>query len=93
MFDAPALTDGIPLATLQSWLLTAQTARNSLMTGSQVIDASYAQGDGQKRVTYRNDRNSVANLAAYIGELQRAIGRLTADPRLGRRRALGVSFR
>jgi len=65
MSDAPALTDGIPLATLQSWLLTAQTARNAMMSGQQMIDASYAQGDGQKRVVYRNDRNSLANLSAY----------------------------
>lgn len=92
MHDAPALTDGIPLATLQSWLLTAQTARNAFMTGAQVIDASYAQGDGQKRVTYRNDRNSVANLAAYIQELQVAIAKLTGTC-LPRRRAIGIGFR
>ncbi len=92
MFDQPSALDGIPLDTLQSWLVTAQTARNAMMSGQQVVDASYTQGDGMKRVTYRRDKNDIANLTAYIGELMRAIGVLTGDCRTGRRRAIGVRF-
>ncbi len=92
MSEQPSALDGIPLTTLQTWLLTAQTARNALMSGQQVVDASYQQGDGMKRVTYRRDKNDIANLTAYIGELMRAIGVLNGNRDYGRRRAIGVRF-
>lgn len=91
MSDQPSLMAGLPLATLQQWLVQAQTARNAMMSGQQVVDASYQQGDGMKRVTYRRDKNDIANLSAYIGELMAAIGALTGNR--VRRRPLGVSFR
>ena len=90
--ETPTL-DGVPLCTLQAWLLAAQTAMNDFMTGKQIVDASYQQGDGMKRVTYRRDGNGLAQLRAYIGELQRAIGVLTGNDCAGRRRALRVGFR
>jgi hypothetical protein len=91
MSDQPSLMDGLPLATLQQWLVQAQTARNAMMSGQQVVDASYQQGDGMKRVTYRRDKNDIANLTAYIGELMAAIGKLNGNR--VHRRAIGVSFR
>jgi hypothetical protein len=83
MSDQPSLMDGLPLATLQQWLVQAQTARNAMMSGQQ--------GDGMKRVTYRRDKNDIANLTAYIGELMAAIGKLNGNR--VHRRAIGVSFR
>ena len=63
---------GVPSATLTLWLATAQQAYADLMSGGKVVTASYSQGDGSKSVTYT--MASMANLQAWIGQLQRALG-------------------
>ena len=64
--------EGVPSATLDSWLATAQQAYADLQSGAKVVSASYSQGDGSKTVTY--NMTSMANLQAWIGQLQRALG-------------------
>ena len=44
---------GIPQATLQEWLLQAQTALNNLMTGQQIVQVQYGQGSGNRMVMYK----------------------------------------
>lgn len=77
---------GVPAATLQLWLATAQTAYNDLMGGAKVVSASYAQGDGSRSVTY--SQTSLMNLQAYIASLQQALGMRGA-----RRRPMRPFFR
>ncbi len=80
----PLVLTGVPIATLQAWLLAAQTALHNLQTGQQATTVSYSQGDGQKLVTYQ--RTNEAALRMHIQELTQALG-------LGRgRRAIGVRF-
>ena len=63
---------GIPQETLQTWLLQAQTALNNLMTGGQVVQVQYGQGDGNRMVTYKPA--DMGNLRGYIAELRAALG-------------------
>ena len=80
----PLELQGVDTTTLQSWLRDAQLALQQLTTGSNVTTVSYAQGEGQRSVTYtRTDRPA---LVAWIGSLQRALG--NAPPR----RAYQVGF-
>ena len=85
--DAPytsvSLT-GVPPGTLQQWLGQAQQALQNLMTGAQAVTVSYAQGSGNRAVTYQ--RTNVGDLRAWIGEIQAALGVRT-------RRPIGVMFR
>ena len=63
---------GIPTATLQQWLLDAQTAMHDLMTGSKVAQIQYGQGSGNRMVTYK-----IADMGAlrgYIQELKAQLG-------------------
>ncbi len=87
MVDAPytslALT-GVAPATLQLWLGQAQQALQNLVTGAQAVTLSYAQGTGNRSVTY--SRTNVGDLRAWIGEIQAALGVRT-------RRPIGVMFR
>lgn len=62
---------GVPQATLQQWLLQAQTALNNLMTGQQVVQLSYAQGSGNRFVTYKP--SDMGALRGYIAELRAAL--------------------
>ena len=62
---------GLPTATLQAWLLSAQTAYANLAAGGLVESVSYAQGDGSKSVTYR--RADMGELVAFIMLLQRQL--------------------
>ena len=63
---------GVPAATMQAWLATAQQAYADLMAGGKVVTASYAQGDGSRSVTYT--ASSMVNLSQWIAQLQRALG-------------------
>jgi hypothetical protein len=59
---------GLPKATLQQWLTTAQSAYMQLITGGKPISVSY---DG-KAVTYT--AAGAAQLQAFIMLLQRQLG-------------------
>lgn len=63
---------GMTTAQLQAALTSAQTAYTQLMTGTKVATASYAQGDGQKTVSYT--QTNVQQLAAFIRLLQTQLG-------------------
>jgi hypothetical protein len=76
---------GVDQTTLQTWLTNAQQAYQDLMTGAKGETYSYTQGDGAKSVTYT--RANLDRLAAWISELQAALG-LRRHPR----RAIGVRF-
>lgn len=78
-----ALT-GVPPATLQQWLAQAQQALADMMTGRNAVTVSYQQGQGQRSVTY--NRANIADLRAWIIEIQAALGQ-------GRRRAILPVFR
>ena len=68
-----------------AWLGEAQSALQKLMIGGNPVTVSYAQGEGQRSVTY--SRANMADLREWIGELNAALGN-------GRqRRAIGVVFR
>jgi hypothetical protein len=67
----PVELQGVPLATLQTWLLAAQTALQNLMIGALPQTVSYAQGEGNRTVTYT--RAQVPQLRAWIAQLQLAI--------------------
>ena len=75
---------GVAPGTLQAWLLAAQNALASLMTGQLVATVSYQNGSGNRSVTYT--KANVADLRAWIMELQAALGNT-------RPRAIGVMFR
>lgn len=79
---------GLPPATLQTWLTQAQTALHALNTGALEIDVEYAQGDGTRKVMY--NRASMANLRAYIRQLQVALN--PHGHNNGRRRAIRLRF-
>ena len=62
----------IPADTVRQWLVAALTAEQELATGARVVPASYAQGDGNRSVTYTpTDRvwlqARIAALSAFLG--------------------------
>lgn len=63
---------GVPTATLQAWLLSAQSALNDLMIGGKPVVVLYTQGDGQKSVTYQ--KTDVGQLTMWIRQLQIQLG-------------------
>ncbi len=63
---------GVSPDTLRSWLGQAQQALQDLETGAKVETAAYAQGDGQKSVTYT--RASIPALRMRIRALTQALG-------------------
>lgn len=63
---------GVPTATLQQWLLDAQQAMHDLACGSKVVQVQYAQGDGNRMVTYKV--GDMAMLRGYIQELKTQLG-------------------
>ena len=75
---------GVTPGALQAWLLAAQNALASLMTGQLVATVSYQNGSGNRSVTYT--RANVADLRAWIMELQAALGN-------ARPHAISVMFR
>ena len=83
MFTTPPEFVGVPKATLQAWLTQVQQAIQDLSTGGKLEVASYAQGDGNRSVTYRAADSG--RLRQLIRDLQAALGTRT-------RRAIGVRF-
>ena len=81
----PSELIGVPAPTLQAWLTQAQTALNQLRTGGMPVEVSYSQGDGGAKMV-RYTPAKIADLRAYINDLQRALGMLRA------RRAIPVRF-
>lgn len=57
------------LATLQSWLLEAETAQHRLLTGTKTVTLE----EGESRVTY--SEANADKLAAYIQNLRLRISR------------------
>lgn len=80
----PMVLQGVAPATLQLWLGQAQQALQSLITGQQAVTISYANGSGNRAVTY--NRTNSADLRAWIEDLQAALGHRS-------RRPIGVIFR
>jgi hypothetical protein len=72
-------------AVLQARLAALQAVYLDLMAGKSVASASYAQGDGNRSVTYRS--TDIATLTAAIRQVQAQLG-LVEQPR----RSAGVSF-
>lgn len=63
-----SIFDGIPTATLQTWLTEAQTAMHALAVGGkQVVQVAL----GDKRVVFTP--GDLGKLKSYIGQLQTAI--------------------
>ena len=87
MLQTPISLIGVPSATLQIWLCQAQQALQNLQTGQQVAVVSYAQGEGNRSVSYR--RTDIGQLTAWIQQLQMAIN---PGSRLFRRRAITPRF-
>lgn len=73
--------DGMSREQLQAALASAQSALIELQTGRKVVTATYAQGDGNKSVTYQ--MTSIAGASALIYQLQAKLGLRPA--RRGRR--------
>lgn len=71
---------GMSVPQLQAALSAAQNALIALQSGAQAVDVSYAQGDGNRRVTYRAPE--IGGLTQLIKALQAQLGVLRA-PRRG----------
>ncbi|MBS0363684.1 MAG: gpW family protein [Proteobacteria bacterium] len=65
------LLSGLSLDQLNANLLAAQSAYNQLMTGGKPVTVSYAQGDGNRSVTYT--AAEIGALSQYIRSLQQAL--------------------
>lgn len=81
MNPTPITLVGVAQATLQVWLGQAQQALQNLSTGQLVQTVSYAQGEGNRSVTY--SRTDIAKLREWIGEIQQALN--PSDSRFTRR--------
>jgi hypothetical protein len=64
------------LATLQGWLLEAETARHKLVTGSLRVTVRY---NGENEVTFA--KTDMASLDAYIASLRSKIAALDGSAR------------
>lgn len=85
-FDpSTSLLAGLTRPQLQAALTSCQMALIALQSGQSVASVSYAQGDGNKAVTYR--QANVGDLSAMIRTLQRQLGMAGT-----RRRALRPVF-
>jgi hypothetical protein len=69
---ATSIFAGMTTTQLQAALATAQQAYIDLSAGAKVVTASYAQGDGNRSVTYT--AASLPNIVALIKELQAQLG-------------------
>lgn len=69
---------GLTTPQLQAALASAQQAYIDLMTGKQVVTASYTQGDGAKTVSFK--QTDAAQLTAFIRLLQAQLG-IVCSPR------------
>ena len=68
------LYSGVPLETLQTWLLEAQTAYHALAAGKRTVSITI---DGRSKIFAQSDQ---AQLRDNIRELQRAIAVLNGLP-------------
>jgi hypothetical protein len=85
-FDpSTSILAGMDTATLQAQLAALQTVYIQLAAGKTVASAAYAQGDGNRAVTYRN--TDTALVQSMIRQIQAQLG-LIDQPR----RSAGVSF-
>lgn len=73
----------LPVATLQANLAAAQAAYDALSRGVLPQTVSYAEGQGQRSVTYT--RANLGELVSYIESLQTQLGYRA-------RRAIGTFF-
>jgi len=64
------------LATLQAWLVAAETARHKLLTGAMAATVRY---NGQNEVTFA--KTDIDKLDAYIASLRGQIGGIDGDAR------------
>ncbi|MDP1866990.1 MAG: gpW family head-tail joining protein [Bradyrhizobium sp.] len=64
------------LATLQAWLIAAETAKHKLLTGSLAQTVRY---NGQQEVTFA--KTDIDKLDAYIASLRAQIGGIEGDAR------------
>jgi hypothetical protein len=67
-----SIFSGMSTCQLQQALANAQQAYLDLSSGAKAVTLSYAQGDGQKSVTYTVA--SIPNIVATIKELQAQLG-------------------
>ena len=73
MFDpSQSVLAGIPAATLQTMLASAQAALADLYSGAKVVTVSYTQGDGAKSVSFT--QASIGSLTNWIMLLNTALG-------------------
>lgn len=63
----PAEFAGLSPQQLQANLVAAQQALSQLKLGQKIVTATYAQGDGNKSVTYREP--DMGALQAYVSQL------------------------
>ena len=73
---------GMPQAQLQAALSAAQTALIALQSGQLATTVSYANGTGNRAVTYT--RTNMGSLVQLIGELKACLG-LASHARRGLR--------
>lgn len=69
---------GMSQVALQAALTSAQTALIQLQTGAKVVTVSYAQGDGNKSVTYKPAQ--INDVVMLIKQLQAQLG-IICNPR------------
>ena len=77
-----SITDGMNVVDMQAKLAALQSAYFDLASGAKVVSASYAQGDGNKSVTYT--QTDTAQIQKSILILQKALGIITHYPRARR---------
>lgn len=70
-----SIFSGISRTDLQAHLTAIQTAYLELSSGKQVATATYAQGDGNRSVTYR--ATDIGALTMLIKQLQQELGIIT----------------
>ena len=63
---------GMPRASLQSMLTSAQQAYAEMAMGKKTVSLSYTQGDGTRSVAYQP--TSMAQLTQFIMQIKRALG-------------------
>ena len=82
------MTETIPLATLQQWLLAAEAAYQKLMTSGGVARIR----EGEKWIEYH--QANADKLAAYVQQLRSRVAAASgqSSPTGGRRRAQRVQF-
>jgi hypothetical protein len=78
-WGADSVLAGMTPAQVAEALSTAQGAYVQLMTGTKVVTASYAQGDGSRSVSYT--AANIADLAAFIRLCQASLGMMSRPRR------------